>query len=547
MEHRVLLSIVNWTGAGDASSWSDPQNWSTNALPTAADDVVIGSTTPGTSVTSTGDVAIDSLTDAKPLTVSDGSFATTNPSTIDNNLTVSGASFGGSSTITINGPNSTWSSGTLTGSVTNAGTLTISSGNSKFLDGTLTNAGTVAVSGGGVIYANADNAAIVNQAGATFDFQADATLYDNGHAGLSFVNAGTLEKSAGTRTSEIDFPVSNTGAVVNVASGTLSLAGGGAFSGTTTLTGALTLTSGTFTLANGSALLGSGSLQDNNATLALAGSVTVIAPLVFSAGMLAGTGTFAAGSQVTWSGGFLVGSITNAGTLTVAGDAPKFLNGTLTNTATVEMSGTGGIYVEANSAAIVNQAGAVIDFQTDAQVTSNGHAGTSFTNAGTLEKSAGTNTLNVFFPFTNSGTISATSGTLEFSAAFVNAPGSSLFANGGSIEMIGPESGPITGVVSVGSGDSISISDGPLTLNDPASLQIEPGGSLAVDGGIMGSTQASGPIRRAGHRTTVRQWLSRIASTTGGNEPGPRRCVGGLHEQLRLWNAGCRGELRPVG
>lgn len=43
LERRVLLATVQWTGSGDGTLWSDPANWSTNAVPAAGDDVIISS------------------------------------------------------------------------------------------------------------------------------------------------------------------------------------------------------------------------------------------------------------------------------------------------------------------------------------------------------------------------------------------------------------------------------------------------------------------------------------------------------------------------
>src|SRR4051794_23591428 len=40
LEDRVLLSVVTWTGQGDAASWADPRNWNTG-VPGAADTAVI--------------------------------------------------------------------------------------------------------------------------------------------------------------------------------------------------------------------------------------------------------------------------------------------------------------------------------------------------------------------------------------------------------------------------------------------------------------------------------------------------------------------------
>ena len=41
LERRRLLSSVAWTGAGNGSSWDDPNNWSGKAVPGTGDDVTI--------------------------------------------------------------------------------------------------------------------------------------------------------------------------------------------------------------------------------------------------------------------------------------------------------------------------------------------------------------------------------------------------------------------------------------------------------------------------------------------------------------------------
>src|SRR5437588_2401040 len=46
LEGRVLLSAVSFVGkngGGDGFSWTDPKNWSNGQVPTAADDVTVGS------------------------------------------------------------------------------------------------------------------------------------------------------------------------------------------------------------------------------------------------------------------------------------------------------------------------------------------------------------------------------------------------------------------------------------------------------------------------------------------------------------------------
>lgn len=105
LEDRCLLSTDTWTGAGNNGLWSTASNWSTG-VPISSQDVVSASTAPGTTITSSGTVSILSLTSAKPLAITGGSFATTNPSTLSNNLTLSGGTLGGTGTLTINGSNS---------------------------------------------------------------------------------------------------------------------------------------------------------------------------------------------------------------------------------------------------------------------------------------------------------------------------------------------------------------------------------------------------------------------------------------------------------
>ena len=41
LEPRQLFAVVNWDGGGDGTNWSDPNNWSTNAVPTGVDAVTI--------------------------------------------------------------------------------------------------------------------------------------------------------------------------------------------------------------------------------------------------------------------------------------------------------------------------------------------------------------------------------------------------------------------------------------------------------------------------------------------------------------------------
>jgi hypothetical protein len=106
------VSPCNWTGA-TSSDWSDVSNWSTGAVPTSSDIVIIDGTF-------TNEPSISSSTDAAAISVS---VATGNTLTIDetSSLTVSG-DFTNTGTVTLNSTADDFSSlivtGTATGNIT---------------------------------------------------------------------------------------------------------------------------------------------------------------------------------------------------------------------------------------------------------------------------------------------------------------------------------------------------------------------------------------------------------------------------------------------
>src|SRR5207253_4368152 len=114
------------------------------------------------------------------------------------------------------------------------GSLTIASGATLTLPNTccstptlfkqLTNNGTIVDSLYYYLYVG--NGATLTNAG-TFDFQSDTSLYVYDSTTPSFVNSGTLKKSAGTGDSYVGLAIANTG-TVRVDSGELDVVGTGA-------------------------------------------------------------------------------------------------------------------------------------------------------------------------------------------------------------------------------------------------------------------------------------------------------------------------------
>ena len=108
LESRQLLTAVSWDGGGDGTNWSDPINWSANALPGAADDVTINVVGAITVTHASGNTTIRSVNSAENLVISGGSFTVTNGAsvvsgafTINPNLSLT--AFGATATFTASG------------------------------------------------------------------------------------------------------------------------------------------------------------------------------------------------------------------------------------------------------------------------------------------------------------------------------------------------------------------------------------------------------------------------------------------------------------
>ena len=113
LEDRVLLSVVNWSGHGDAVSWADPQNWGGH-VPGPNDVAIINQS--GITVKYNGSSPIQAITSAAALDITGGSFTVTSGgSTVSGSVTVeavrsltavgANTTFTATGTTTINGAN----------------------------------------------------------------------------------------------------------------------------------------------------------------------------------------------------------------------------------------------------------------------------------------------------------------------------------------------------------------------------------------------------------------------------------------------------------
>ncbi len=68
LEGRRLLAAVAWDGGGDGINWTDPLNWSTNAVPTGSDDVTIAVAPVGPQIRiASGNNSVNSLSTTQPV------------------------------------------------------------------------------------------------------------------------------------------------------------------------------------------------------------------------------------------------------------------------------------------------------------------------------------------------------------------------------------------------------------------------------------------------------------------------------------------------
>src|SRR5947208_906744 len=74
LEDRRLLAVVNWDGGGDGKEWLDRFNWTGDALPGGADDVVIDVVANPTVHYSFGSTTIRSLVSQEAIVIGGGSL-----------------------------------------------------------------------------------------------------------------------------------------------------------------------------------------------------------------------------------------------------------------------------------------------------------------------------------------------------------------------------------------------------------------------------------------------------------------------------------------
>jgi len=427
-----------------------------------------GTSNMGVALTNTGTVSVSSgMIDFKGGGLLGGKFSTSGTGIIElgggtfaaqsqsvslgGNILVAGGTIqpGTGNTITLSGTDTfgiSTASGTASAYIFGPGTL-VTSGTTTVTD--LGNAGSTSnwaaqiengalwrnkgtVNDAGVITFEGLASTINNTAGAVFNLITDdANISGKG----KFTNAGTLEKTGGTKTSTISLDLTNTGTVL-VSSGTL------AFTGAMTNISGTTISGGTFEADAGAKLsLGSASIVTDDATLILNG----------------------AGSEIQ-SVETTLKNIGAGGALEVLGDRGYTTTNAIANSGTLQLAG--GTFTAASLS---------------------DSAGSTLTGFGTVAAA-----------FTNAGTVSVTSGTLDFTGGGTSAASGISVASGATLE-IGGGTFNLTAGTSTGTGTILVSSGaldlvGKATLDE--ALTIASGATLSVgaDTTVLGNFTNNGTV-----------------------------------------------------
>lgn len=175
LEFRRLLAAVAWDGGGDGVNWFDGANWSTNAVPTGADDVTIN-------VVANPNIQLDRPTTIRSLVNAES-------------LTILGNGTFGVAQLSINQGGS--NSGTLT-----LDGISVAAGRLSVLNGAFDNTGTIRSQGTGanqIDVSTSGSAPVSLTNNGTIDVVTGAVLTIDGQADDSFIQQGSITVAGGTR------------------------------------------------------------------------------------------------------------------------------------------------------------------------------------------------------------------------------------------------------------------------------------------------------------------------------------------------------------
>jgi hypothetical protein len=296
-----------------------------------------------------------------------------------------------------------WLGGQMTGNLTNANVFTIAPSNTVYLlRGSLfNNMGVVWQTNTGWLDLQ-QNARFENLPAGVYNIAGGTAIFSDDYNPEFFDNYGTFRRAGGAGSSAINQVQFNNFGLLDVESGNLTLANGGSSS------------NATYTVAAGSVLdITGGQSPTWSGTMTGHGAGEIL----FASGVLNATPSTTLNFDnglFQWTGGAVIGVVTNANVLTLSGSNSVTLerNSLLDNSGVFRQTGSA-LNIQQN-ARFVNLPKGVYDFAADASVYTTDYAPDYFDNYGLLRKSGGTNTSTISISFDNqNGSIEVDQGVLS--------------------------------------------------------------------------------------------------------------------------------------
>ncbi|MEY8849341.1 T9SS type A sorting domain-containing protein [Psychroserpens sp. XS_ASV72] len=397
LSSTIIMAQTTWTGLGANTNWNNLDNWDTNMIPTASDDVIIPT---GFTVT----LNVQGNTN---------SFELQGNSVLEmaNNL-----AFAADSNF---GPNTTvnWSAGIIFGpdfTLTNQGEIILTGNASKFISAgtTVINEGTITIASAGDLFITGNTASLNNLANGVIDMQFDGGDITWSSSPGVLNNFGLIKKTTSSGEAQIVAALNNNDGVIQVEDGTLSFQ-----------SAAKTFNSGTYNVFSGATLdWDTASTISGNLTGTLDGSMNWNNNVTIAAGDTASTNF---PQNFNWNSGIITGggTLNNLGKMTLAGNANKTVNAetTINNSGTIEIVSAGDLLIVGVTTVLNNLASGIIDFQADGGNITWASAPGVLNNEGLIKKTNSTGEAQIINTLNNiNGTIQVESGTLSFQSAAKN-------------------------------------------------------------------------------------------------------------------------------
>ena len=396
---------VSWSGNGDGTSWTDPNNWAGGQLPGPSTDVTLNPAGNPTIVIASGVQSVRSVNSSVAINITGGELDVATTSQAPSITLSSTATLGGSGSwtltnltlqdsCTVNGGNITvngtltWNGGTMSGTgvttVPSGATLTMSgdpgvghtpsqgltlartlnnlstsatwSGTLgiSFLNSSFNNFGVLGVTGAhtatGLAGSNNSTGAFNNAGTLNYSAASSNLWFNTGTGGVLFNNTGSVNVSAGQLI--VDHGGTISGPMNIGASGFLLLRGSLGFASGGSITGG-----GTVTFSGGTYAFGSGQFSPTGVINFTAGTITINAAISpASLGNIGAAVTFnaavnnSASATILSSGTVNIGSggswspaaLSNAGNFNIAAGGTATITGALSGGGNVSVGGASG-------------------------------------------------------------------------------------------------------------------------------------------------------------------------------------------------------------